>query len=102
MVTHKLFLKAKQVAFVNRTYYAYRINDSSVTQNLATLEKRVIDGILAFSIKLADLVIAGLDTSLVQQRFYYHLMRYKRELEEAGKWESPAYQTTLDYLSRFK
>lgn len=101
MVTHKLFLKAKQVAFVNRTYYAYRINSTSVTQNLATLEKRVEDGILAFSIKLADLVIAGLDTGLVEQRFYYHLRRYKRELEEAGREKSRAYQGTVDYLARF-
>lgn len=84
IVTHKLFLKASKIVLVNKNNYLYRVRPGSAMTNGSHYRRRVQDSLRAFEIKLTDMALAGLDTSLMARRFAYLLYDFQQNLLARG------------------
>lgn len=90
-VTHKLYMKSKGIVLVNGNYYLYRRGHSSVMNSGYSL-KRVQDIIFVFQEKIADLVLAGYDTTQTRLRYRNVLKDYHRVMAHYGLQESQEYR----------
>lgn len=84
IVTHKLFLKASKIVLVNKNNYLYRVRPGSAMTNGSHYRRRIQDSLRAFEIKLTDMALAGLDTTLMAHRFAYLLYDFKQGLLSQG------------------
>lgn len=78
--THRLFLRSKKTVFVNDNLYLYRRRSGSIMRSKFDLSW-ASDLVEVFSKKISDLVLAGLDVSVMRIRFVNLLKDYKQTLE---------------------
>ena len=78
--THRLFLRSKKTVFVNDNIYLYRRRSGSIMRSKFDLSW-ASDLVEVFSKKISDLVLAGLDISVMRIRFVNLLKDYKQTLE---------------------
>lgn len=78
--THRLFLISKKTVFVNDNVYLYRRRSGSIMRSKFDLSW-ARDLVEVFSKKISDLVLAGLDISVMRIRFVNLLNDYKQTLE---------------------
>lgn len=78
--THRLFLRSKKTVFVNDNVYLYRRRSGSIMRSKFDLSW-ASDLVEVFSKKISDLVLAGLDVSVMRIRFVNLLKDYKQTLE---------------------
>ena len=78
--THRLFLRSKKTVFVNDNVYLYRRRSGSIMRTEFDLSW-ARDLVEVFSKKISDLVLAGLDISVMRIRFVNLLKDYKQTLE---------------------
>lgn len=103
IVTHKLFLKANKIVLVNKNHYLYRVRPGSAMTTGDHYRRRVQDSLRAFEIKLTDMALAGLDTSLMTRRFAYLLWDFKQNLLARGEAsaDSPLFRQVTQKLELF-
>ena len=73
---HRLFIKSQKTIFVNDNLYIYRVRKGSIMTSQFDLSW-VQDILQVFSSKLADLLLGGVDTSVMRIRFVNILKEYK-------------------------
>ena len=78
--THRLFLRSKKTVFINDNLYIYRRRSGSIMRSEFDLSW-ARDLVEVFSKKISDLVLAGLDVSVMRIRFVNLLKDYKQTLE---------------------
>lgn len=78
--THRLFLRSKKTVFINDNLYLYRRRSGSIMRTGFDLSW-VRDLVEVFSKKISDLVLAGVDVSVMRIRFVNLLKDYKQTLE---------------------
>ena len=78
--THRLFLRSKKTVFINDNLYIYRRRSGSIMRSEFDLSW-ARDLVEVFSKKISDLVLAGLDISVMRIRFVNLLKDYKQTLE---------------------
>jgi len=78
--THRLFLRSKKTVFVNDNVYLYRRRSGSIMRSKFDLSW-ARDLVEVFSKKISDLVLAGVDVSVMRIRFVNLLKDYKQTLE---------------------
>lgn len=77
--THRLFLRSKKTVFVNDNVYLYRRRSGSIMRSKFDLSW-ARDLVEVFSKKISDLVLAGVDVSVMRIRFVNLLKDYKQTL----------------------
>ena len=78
--THRLFLRSKKTVFINDNLYIYRRRSGSIMRSEFDLSW-ARDLVEVFSKKISDLVLAGVDVSVMRIRFVNLLKDYKQTLE---------------------
>ena len=78
--THRLFLRSKKTVFINDNIYLYRRRSGSIMRSKFDLSW-ARDLVEVFSKKISDLVLAGVDVSVMRIRFVNLLKDYKQTLE---------------------
>lgn len=75
-MTKQRFIKSQKTIFVNDNLYTYRVRKGSIMTSQFDLSW-VQDILQVFSSKLADLLLGGVDTSVMRIRFVNILKEYK-------------------------
>lgn len=98
---HRLFIKSQKTIFVNDNLYIYRVRKGSIMTSQFDLSW-VQDILQVFSSKLADLLLAGIDTSIMRTRFINILNEYKYLCENYNFTDTDEYREILFRLDLFK
>ena len=98
--THRLFLKSKKTVFINDNLYIYRRRSGSIMQTKFDISWAK-DLVEVFSKKISDLVLAGLDVSVMRIRFVNLLKDYKKALEEYQMIDTEEYRDICFRLNIF-
>ena len=98
--THRLFLRSKKTVFVNDNVYLYRRRSGSIMRSEFDLSW-VRDLVEVFSKKISDLVLAGLDISVMRIRFVNLLKDYKQTLEYHQLTDTEEYRDICFRLNIF-
>ena len=98
--THRLFLKSKKTVFVNDNIYLYRRRSGSIMRSKFDLSW-ARDLVEVFSKKISDLVLAGLDVSVMRIRFVNLLKDYKQTLEYYHLTDTEEYKDICFRLKLF-
>lgn len=98
--THRLFLRSKKTVFVNDNVYLYRRRSGSIMRSKFDLSW-ASDLVEVFSKKISDLVLAGLDVSVMRIRFVNLLKDYKQTLEYHQLTDTEEYKDICFRLKLF-
>lgn len=98
--THRLFLRSKKTVFINDNLYLYRRRSGSIMRTDFDLSW-VRDLVEVFSKKISDLVLAGLDVSVMRIRFVNLLKDYKQSLEYHQLTDTEEYKDICFRLNVF-
>ena len=98
--THRLFLRSKKTVFVNDNVYLYRRRSGSIMRSKFDLSW-ASDLVEVFSKKISDLVLAGLDVSVMRIRFVNLLKDYKQTLEDHQLTDTEEYKDICFRLKLF-
>ncbi|WP_171943860.1 MULTISPECIES: glycosyltransferase family 2 protein [Streptococcus] len=98
--THKIFLKAKQIALIHSEFYMYRRHGNSIMTSNFSLSK-TMNNIEALEERIVDLVLANKDTQLVRQKLRDVLQNTKYEMEVNQCTDSLEYLRVLNKLELF-
>ena len=98
--THRLYLRSKRTIFVNDNLYIYRTRSGSIMQTKFDISWAK-DLVEVFSKKISDLVLAGLDVSVMRIRFVNLLKDYKKALEEYQMIDTEEYRDICFRLNIF-
>lgn len=98
--THRLYLRSKRTIFVNDNLYIYRTRSGSIMQTKFDISWAK-DLVEVFSKKISDLVLAGLDVSVMRIRFVNLLKDYKKTLEEYQMIDTEEYRDICFRLNIF-
>lgn len=98
--THRLFLRSKKTVFVNDNIYLYRRRSGSIMRSKFDLSW-ASDLVEVFSKKISDLVLAGLDVSVMRIRFVNLLKDYKQTLEYHHLTDTEEYKDICFRLKLF-
>lgn len=98
--THRLFLRSKKTVFVNDNLYLYRRRSGSIMRSKFDLSW-ASDLVEVFSKKISDLVLAGLDVSVMRIRFVNLLKDYKQTLEYHQLTDTEEYKDICFRLKLF-
>lgn len=98
--THRLFLRSKKTVFVNDNVYLYRRRSGSIMRSKFDLSW-ASDLVEVFSKKISDLVLAGLDVSVMRIRFVNLLKDYKQTLEYHHLTDTEEYKDICFRLKLF-
>lgn len=98
---HRLFIKSRKTMFVNDNLYIYRVRQGSIMTSQFDISW-VQDILQVFSLKLGDLVLAGLDTSVMRIRFVNILNEYKYLCETYNLTDTDEYREILFRLDLYK
>ena len=98
--THRLFLKSKKTVFINDNLYIYRRRSGSIMRSEFDISW-VRDLVEVFSKKISDLVLAGLDVSVMRIRFVNLLKDYKQTLEYHHLTDTEEYKDICFRLKLF-
>lgn len=96
--THKLFLAAQQIVFLNKDFYMYRRRDNSLMTSTYSVSK-AMNLIEALEERLLDLTLAGYDVAGTRAKLIAALRQTKRDLEERGLAHEESYHKVLQRLS---
>lgn len=98
--THRLFLRSKKTVFINDNLYIYRRRSGSIMKTDFDLSW-VRDLVEVFSKKISDLVLAGVDVSVMRIRFANLLKDYKQTLEYHHLTDTEEYKDICFRLNVF-
>ena len=98
--THRLFLRSKKTVFVNDNVYLYRRRSGSIMRSKFDLSW-ARDLVEVFSKKISDLVLAGVDVSVMRIRFVNLLKDYKQILEYHQLTDTEEYRDICFRLNIF-
>ena len=98
---HRLFIKSQKTIFVNDNLYIYRVRQGSIMTSQFDISW-VQDILQVFSLKLADLILAGIDTSVMRTRFVNILNEYKYLCETYNLTDTDEYREILFRLDLCK
>ena len=98
--THRLFLRSKKTVFVNDNVYLYRRRSGSIMRSKFDLSW-ARDLVEVFSKKISDLVLAGVDVSVMRIRFVNLLKDYKQTLEYHQLTDTEEYKDICFRLKLF-
>ena len=98
--THRLFLRSKKKVFVNDNVYLYRRRSGSIMRTEFDLSW-ARDLVEVFSKKISDLVLAGVDVSVMRIRFVNLLKDYKQTLEDHQLTDTEEYKDICFRLKLF-
>lgn len=98
--THRLYLRSKRTIFVNDNLYIYRTRSGSIMQTKFDISWAK-DLVEVFSKKISDLVLAGLDVSVMRIRFVNLLKDYKQTLEYHQLTDTEEYKDICFRLNIF-
>ena len=98
--THRLFLRSKKTVFINDNLYIYRRRSGSIMRSEFDLSW-VRDLVEVFSKKISDLVLAGVDVSVMRIRFVNLLKDYKQTLEYHQLTDTEEYKDICFRLNVF-
>lgn len=98
--THRLFLRSKKTVFVNDNLYLYRRRSGSIMRTEFDLSW-ARDLVEVFSKKISDLVLAGVDVSVMRIRFVNLLKDYKQTLEDHQLTDTEEYKDICFRLKLF-
>ena len=98
--THRLFLRSKKTVFVNDNVYLYRRRSGSIMRTEFDLSW-ARDLVEVFSKKISDLVLAGVDVSVMRIRFVNLLKDYKQTLEYHQLTDTEEYKDICFRLKLF-
>lgn len=98
--THRLFLRSKKTVFVNDNVYLYRRRSGSIMRSKFDLSW-ARDLVEVFSKKISDLVLAGVDVSVMRIRFVNLLKDYKQTLEDHQLTDTEEYKDICFRLKLF-
>ena len=98
--THRLFLRSKKTVFVNDNVYLYRRRSGSIMRSEFDISW-VRDLVEVFSKKISDLVLAGVDVSVMRIRFVNLLKDYKQTLEYHQLTDTEEYKDICFRLKLF-
>lgn len=98
---HRLFIKSQKTIFVNDNLYIYRVRKGSIMTSQFDISW-VQDILQVFSSKLADLLLAGIDPSVMRIRFVNILKEYKYLCETYNLTHTDEYREILFRLDLFK
>ncbi len=98
--THRLFLRSKKTVFVNDNVYLYRRRSGSIMRTEFDLSW-ARDLVEVFSKKISDLVLAGVDVSVMRIRFVNLLKDYKQTLEDHQLTDTEEYKDICFRLKLF-
>lgn len=98
--THRLFLRSKKTVFINDNLYIYRRRSSSIMTSEFDLSW-ARDLVEVFSKKISDLVLAGVDVSVMRIRFVNLLKDYKQTLEYHQLTDTEEYKDICFRLKLF-
>lgn len=98
--THRLFLRSKKTVFVNDNVYLYRRRSGSIMRTEFDLSW-ARDLVEVFSKKISDLVLAGVDVSVMRIRFVNLLKDYKQTLEDNQLTDTEEYKDICFRLKLF-
>lgn len=93
--THKLFLRADKIVFLNKDYYLYRRRAGSV-MTATYHSKQAEDYIKAMEERLLDLTLAGLDTTVTLNKYRAVLAHKQEELSQHQLTDSDLYRYILE------
>lgn len=98
--THRLFLRSKKTVFINDNIYLYRRRSGSIMRSKFDISWAK-DLVEVFSKKISDLVLAGLDVSVMRIRFVNLLKDYKQTLEYHQLTDTEEYKDICFRLNIF-
>lgn len=98
--THRLYLRSKKTVFVNDNVYLYRRRSGSIMRTEFDLSW-ARDLVEVFSKKISDLVLAGVDVSVMRIRFVNLLKDYKQTLEDHQLTDTEEYKDICFRLKLF-
>ena len=98
--THRLFLRSKKTVFVNDNVYLYRRRSGSIMRSKFDISW-ARDLVEVFSKKISDLVLAGVDVSVMRIRFVNLLKDYKQTLEYHHLTDTEEYKDICFRLKLF-
>ena len=98
--THRLFLRSKKTVFVNDNVYLYRRRSGSIMRTEFDISW-ARDLVEVFSKKISDLVLAGVDVSVMRIRFVNLLKDYKQTLEDNQLTDTEEYKDICFRLKLF-
>ncbi|COA65263.1 glycosyl transferase%2C family 2 [Streptococcus pneumoniae] len=98
--THRIFLRSKKTVFINDNLYLYRRRSGSIMGTDFDLSWSR-DLVEVFSKKISDLVLAGLDVSVMRIRFVNLLKDYKQTLEYHQLTDTEEYKDICFRLKLF-
>ncbi|HGP8758044.1 TPA: glycosyltransferase family 2 protein [Streptococcus pneumoniae] len=97
---HRIFLRSKKTVFINDNLYLYRRRSGSIMGTDFDLSWSR-DLVEVFSKKISDLVLAGLDVSVMRIRFVNLLKDYKQTLEYHQLTDTEEYKDICFRLKLF-
>ena len=98
--THRIFLRSKKTVFINDNIYLYIRRSGSIMGTDFDLSWSR-DLVEVFSKKISDLVLAGLDVSVMRIRFVNLLKDYKQTLEYHQLTDTEEYKDICFRLKLF-
>ena len=98
---HRLFIKSKKTIFVNDNLYIYRVRQGSIMTSQFDISW-VQDILQVFSLKLADLILANIDTEVMKKRFINILNDYRYFCETHNLIDTPEYREILFRLNLYE
>lgn len=98
--THRLFLRSKKTVFINDNLYIYRGRSDSIMRSEFDISW-ARDLVEVFSKKISDLVLAGVDVSVMRIRFVNLLKDYKQTLEYHQLTDTEEYKDICFRLKLF-
>lgn len=97
---HRFYLLASKIIFINDNLYRYRQRSGSIMRSKFDLSW-ASDLVEVFSKKISDLVLAGLDVSVMRIRFVNLLKDYKQTLEDHQLTDTEEYKDICFRLKLF-
>lgn len=97
---HRFYLLASKIIFINDNLYRYRQRSGSIMRSKFDLSW-ARDLVEVFSKKISDLVLAGLDISVMRIRFVNLLKDYKQTLEYHQLTDTEEYRDICFRLNIF-
>ena len=97
---HRFYLLASKIVFINDNLYLYRRRSGSIMRTEFDISW-ARDIVEVFSKKISDLVLAGLDVSVMRIRFVNLLKDYKQTLEYHHLTDTEEYKDICFRLKLF-
>ena len=97
---HRFYLLASKIVFINDNLYLYRRRSGSIMRSKFDLSW-ARDLVEVFSKKISDLVLAGVDVSVMRIRFVNLLKDYKQTLEYHQLTDTEEYKDICFRLKLF-